>query len=121
MPNDPLLSATAQPDVARPVHQVKAQNIIDNDHISNSTGQSSALQGLGEKLQRPLRLAYFPPGVFFLLNYRYFNMQVLSMGDNMDIWLIDSAKLREEQISNPSLAWLMPQKGFWGENEVKMQ
>ena len=40
------------------------------------------------------------------------------MGDNMDIWLIDSAKLREEQISNPSLAWLMPQKGFWGENEV---
>lgn len=32
--------------------------------------------------------------------------------------IFNQAKLREEQITNPSLAWMLPSKLFWKSDEI---
>lgn len=41
-----------------------------------------------------------------------------SSGDNLGTRFLRESVLREEQITNPSLGWLLPSKLFWKESEV---
>ena len=36
----------------------------------------------------------------------------------MDSWVVSAEDLVEEQRTDPSLAWLVPQQGFWSDEEV---
>uniref|UniRef100_A0A1B0AJP7 Group XV phospholipase A2 n=2 Tax=Glossina TaxID=44049 RepID=A0A1B0AJP7_GLOPL len=45
-------------------------------------------------------------------------LKVYAMGDDLDSFLLSGKVLREEQISNPSTAWLLPSPLFWSGNEV---
>ncbi|KAK2724865.1 hypothetical protein QYM36_001365 [Artemia franciscana] len=44
-------------------------------------------------------------------------LKVFAQGDNLGVSVLSEATLREEQRSNPSLAWLMPSKHFWAIDE----
>lgn len=35
--------------------------------------------------------------------------------------IFNQAKLREEQITNPSLAWMLPSKLFWKSDEILIE
>jgi len=48
-------------------------------------------------------------------------LKVFAVGDNLGSWILSEKKLMWEQRSSPSLAWLMPQAGFWSEDEVLVQ
>ena len=37
----------------------------------------------------------------------------------MESWIVRAEDLVGEQRTDPSLAWLVPQKGFWSEDEVR--
>ena len=37
----------------------------------------------------------------------------------MESWVVRAEDLVGEQRTDPSLAWLVPQKGFWSEDEVR--
>ena len=43
---------------------------------------------------------------------------VHQLGDNMDSWVIRAEDVVGEQRTDPSLAWLVPQQGFWSDQEV---
>ena len=45
-------------------------------------------------------------------------LKVFAVGDNLGNWLLSEKKLMWEQRSSSSLAWLMPQREFWGTEEV---
>ncbi|XP_037882913.1 phospholipase A2 group XV-like [Glossina fuscipes] len=45
-------------------------------------------------------------------------LKVYAMGDDLDSFLLSGKILKEEQISNPSTAWLLPSPLFWGGDEV---
>ena len=47
-------------------------------------------------------------------------VKVFALGDNLDSWFLNEENLLWER-TNPSLAWLMPAAGFWGEDEVLVQ
>jgi len=48
-------------------------------------------------------------------------LKVFAVGDNLGAWLLNEKKLMWEQRTSPSLAWLMPQAGFWAEEEVLVE
>ena len=48
-------------------------------------------------------------------------LKVFAVGDNLGNWLLSEKKLMWEQRTSSSLAWLMPQDGFWGPEEVLVQ
>jgi len=48
-------------------------------------------------------------------------LKVFAVGDNMESWIVRAEDLVGEQRTDPSLAWLVPQKGFWSEDEVLVQ
>lgn len=48
-------------------------------------------------------------------------LKVFAVGDNLGNWLLSEKKLMWEQRSSSSLAWLMPQREFWGTEEVLVQ
>ncbi|CAG9824467.1 unnamed protein product [Phaedon cochleariae] len=48
-------------------------------------------------------------------------VKVYAIGDNLGSYVLRESVLRAEQISSPSLAWLMPSKLFWKPNEVLVQ
>lgn len=48
-------------------------------------------------------------------------LKVFAVGDNLGNWLLSEKKLMWEQRTSSSLAWLMPQEGFWGEDEILVQ
>merc|ERR1712107_719726 len=48
-------------------------------------------------------------------------LKVFAVGDNMESWVVRAEDLVGEQRTDPSLAWLVPQKGFWSEDEVLVQ
>ncbi|XP_037960187.1 phospholipase A2 group XV-like [Teleopsis dalmanni] len=45
-------------------------------------------------------------------------VKVFAMGDDLDALLLSADKLKAEQISCPSTAWLLPSPYFWKTNEV---
>merc|ERR1712192_331791 len=47
-------------------------------------------------------------------------LKVFAVGDNLDSWFLNSKNLLWER-TNPSLAWLMPQQGFWADDEVLVE
>jgi lysophospholipase-3 len=42
-------------------------------------------------------------------------------GDNLGSYVLSESTLREEQITSPSLAWLMPSSLFWNPDDVLVQ
>ncbi|KAL0274121.1 UNVERIFIED_CONTAM: hypothetical protein PYX00_006620 [Menopon gallinae] len=48
-------------------------------------------------------------------------LKVYAVGDNLGSFVLRESIVRAEQISSPSLAWLLPSKFFWKENEVLVQ
>lgn len=48
-------------------------------------------------------------------------LKVFAVGDNLGNWLLSEKKLMWEQRTSSSLAWLMPQEGFWGPEEVLVE
>lgn len=48
-------------------------------------------------------------------------LKVFAIGDDLGALLLRQSVLRDEQITNPSLGWLLPSKLFWKENEVLVQ
>jgi len=48
-------------------------------------------------------------------------LKVFAVGDNLGAWLLNEKKLMWEQRTSSSLAWLMPQEGFWSDEEVLVQ
>jgi lysophospholipase III len=45
-------------------------------------------------------------------------IKVFAVGDDLGSFALSGKVLREEQITSPSLAWLMPSKYFWKPGEV---
>ncbi|KAK6623003.1 hypothetical protein RUM43_008855 [Polyplax serrata] len=48
-------------------------------------------------------------------------LKVYVVGDNLGAFMLKEGVVREMQISAPSLAWLMPSKQLWKENEVLVE
>lgn len=48
-------------------------------------------------------------------------IKVFAIGDNLGTRFLRESVLREEQITNPSLGWLLPSKLFWKETEILVQ
>lgn len=42
----------------------------------------------------------------------------LSVGDNLNSKMLNTAKMKEVQKTFPSIAWAMPSKYFWKSNEI---
>lgn len=42
-------------------------------------------------------------------------------GDDLGSYVLSESTLREEQITSPSLAWLMPSSLFWNPDEILIQ
>jgi len=48
-------------------------------------------------------------------------VKIFAVGDNLESWLLSEKKLMWQQRTSPSLAWLMPQLGFWEPDEVLVE
>lgn len=48
-------------------------------------------------------------------------LKVFAIGDDLGAFMLRQSVLRAEQITSPSLAWLLPSKLFWKETEVLVQ
>lgn len=48
-------------------------------------------------------------------------LKVYVVGDNLGTFILRESVVKAEQISSPSLAWLMPSKLFWHSNEVLVE
>lgn len=48
-------------------------------------------------------------------------LKIFAVGDDLGAWLLSEKKLMWEQRTSPSLAWLMPQEGFWEPDEVLVE
>ncbi|XP_012266700.1 phospholipase A2 group XV-like [Athalia rosae] len=48
-------------------------------------------------------------------------IKVFAIGDNLGTHFLRESTLREEQITNPSLGWLLPSKLFWKDTEVLVE
>lgn len=45
-------------------------------------------------------------------------VKVFAIGDDLGSYALSGSVMRAEQITSPSLAWLLPSPHFWKENEV---
>lgn len=53
------------------------------------------------------------------MNHRLFHVLILrSLGDDLDVYVVNPLSVRPLQRSIPSSAWLMPYQGFWKPDEV---
>lgn len=48
-------------------------------------------------------------------------IKVYAIGDNLGSFALRESVMREEQITSPSLAWLLPSKLFWKPDEILVQ
>lgn len=48
-------------------------------------------------------------------------LKVFTVGDDLGSYALSETTLREEQITSPSLAWLMPSSLFWSPDEILVQ
>lgn len=51
----------------------------------------------------------------------FFKCEKLFSGDNLGAYILSGSVLRDEQITSPSLSWLLPSKLFWKESEILVQ
>nr|CAD7399051.1 unnamed protein product [Timema poppensis] len=49
------------------------------------------------------------------------SLKVFAVGDNLGTYVLSESTLKDEQITCPSLAWLMPSSLFWRPTEVLVQ
>lgn len=62
-----------------------------------------------------------------MLNFNFFNIAyqlklkkniyIYFLGDNLGIFVLSEGTLRDQQITSPSLAWLLPSQLFWKPDE----
>ncbi|XP_012283665.1 group XV phospholipase A2 [Orussus abietinus] len=48
-------------------------------------------------------------------------LKVFAIGDDLGTYVLRQSTLKEEQITSPSLGWLLPSKLFWKDTEVLVQ
>lgn len=48
-------------------------------------------------------------------------LKVFAVGDNLGAYVLRESILRDQQITSPSLGWLLPSKYFWKDTEVLVQ
>ncbi|XP_057334018.1 phospholipase A2 group XV-like [Microplitis mediator] len=48
-------------------------------------------------------------------------LKVFAVGDNLGTYVLRESILKDQQITSPSLGWLLPSKIFWKETEVLVQ
>lgn len=48
-------------------------------------------------------------------------LKVFAVGDNLGTYVLRQSILKDEQITSPSLGWLLPSKLFWKESDVLVQ
>ncbi|XP_017889176.1 group XV phospholipase A2-like [Ceratina calcarata] len=48
-------------------------------------------------------------------------LKVFAIGDDLGAYLLRQSTLKDEQITSPSLGWLLPSKLFWKDTEVLVQ
>lgn len=48
-------------------------------------------------------------------------IKVYAIGDDLGSYLLRESVMRQEQITSPSLAWLLPSPYFWKQNETLVQ
>ncbi|XP_076751443.1 lysosomal phospholipase A and acyltransferase [Xylocopa sonorina] len=48
-------------------------------------------------------------------------LKVFAIGDDLGAYLLRQSTLKDEQITSPSLGWLLPSRLFWKENEVLVE
>lgn len=48
-------------------------------------------------------------------------LKVFAIGDDLGAYLLRQTVLKDEQISSPSLGWLLPSKLFWKETEILVE
>ncbi|XP_031846940.1 lysosomal phospholipase A and acyltransferase [Nomia melanderi] len=48
-------------------------------------------------------------------------LKVFAIGDDLGAYVLRQSVLKDEQITNPSLGWLLPSKLFWKETEILVQ
>lgn len=46
---------------------------------------------------------------------------MFNAGDNLGAYFLSESTLKNEQITSPSLGWLLPSKLFWKDTEVLVQ
>lgn len=51
----------------------------------------------------------------------YYCCYFVLLGDDLGSYVLRESVMREEQITSPSLAWLLPSKLFWKVDEVLIQ
>ena len=48
-------------------------------------------------------------------------LKVFAIGDDLDAYFLRQSILKDEQITSPSLGWLLPSRLFWKETEILVQ
>lgn len=48
-------------------------------------------------------------------------LKVFAIGDDLGAYLLRESILKDQQITSPSLGWLLPSKIFWKENETLVE
>ena len=48
-------------------------------------------------------------------------LKVFAIGDDLGAYLLRESILKEQQITSPSLGWLLPSKLFWKEDEILVE
>ncbi|KAK0077115.1 hypothetical protein PV326_010270 [Microctonus aethiopoides] len=48
-------------------------------------------------------------------------LKVFAIGDNLGAYVLRESILKDQQITSPSLGWLLPSKLFWKNNEILVQ
>jgi lysophospholipase-3 len=48
-------------------------------------------------------------------------LKVFAIGDDLGAYLLRESILKDQQITSPSLGWLLPSKLFWKDNEVLVE
>lgn len=61
--------------------------------------------------------------LFYNIKYNYFTYFKLmsNIGDDLGAYFLRESVLRDEQITSPSLGWLLPSKLFWKDTEILVQ
>lgn len=59
--------------------------------------------------------------VFKFFTYVILRMFFFSLGDDLGSHVLSGSVMRQEQITSPSLAWLLPSPLYWKANEVLVQ
>lgn len=51
----------------------------------------------------------------------FHKLVMFNTGDNLGAYFLSESTLKNEQITSPSLGWLLPSKLFWKDTEILVQ